>query len=58
MAVPSVPLSLTHLHAAFLTILPRIERHALIYFRGLRCPIAKMTRSRRRWGWPGTGSSV
>jgi hypothetical protein len=26
------------LHAAFLTILPRIERHAEVYFRGLRCP--------------------
>jgi hypothetical protein len=38
MAIPSDPLSLTHLHAAFLTILPRIERHALIYFRHLRCP--------------------
>jgi hypothetical protein len=30
--------SLVHLHAAFLSILPRIERHAVIYFRGLRCP--------------------
>jgi hypothetical protein len=38
MATPSDPLSPTHLHAAFLTILPRIERHALIYFRHLRCP--------------------
>jgi hypothetical protein len=38
MAVPSAPLSLANLHAAFLTILPRIERHALIYFRHLRCP--------------------
>jgi hypothetical protein len=38
MAIPSDPLSPTHLHAAFLTILPRIKRHALIYFRHLRCP--------------------
>jgi hypothetical protein len=41
MTTPSAPLSLTHLHAAFLTILPRIERHALIYFRYLRCPHRK-----------------
>jgi len=41
MAVPSAPLSLTYLHAAFLTILPRIERHALVYFWGLRCPSRK-----------------
>ena len=30
--------SVGSLHAAFLTILPRIELHALVYFRGLRCP--------------------
>ena len=29
--------TLTHLHAAFLSILPRIELHARIYFRGIRC---------------------
>jgi hypothetical protein len=29
---------LAHLHAAFLSILPRIELHARVYFRGLRCP--------------------
>jgi hypothetical protein len=33
---PALPLEL--LHAAFLTILPRIQRHAEVYFRGLRCP--------------------
>ena len=31
---PSLPLQL--LHSAFLTILPRIERHAQVYFRDLR----------------------
>ncbi len=36
MATSSVHLA--HLHTAFLTLLPRIERHALIYFRNLRCP--------------------
>jgi hypothetical protein len=30
--------SLEALHTAFLTILPRIELHARLYFRGLRCP--------------------
>ena len=30
--------SVGSLHAAFLTILPRIELHARLYFRGLRCP--------------------
>ena len=33
--------SVGSLQAAFLTILPRIERHALVYFRGLRCPHRK-----------------
>ena len=33
---PSSPLE--HLQAAFLSILPRIERHGRVYFRGLRCP--------------------
>jgi hypothetical protein len=41
MAPPSPDLSLTHLHAAFLSILPRIELHAHIYFRGIRCPQRK-----------------
>ena len=36
MATSSVQLA--HLHTAFLTLLPRIEHHALIYFRSLRCP--------------------
>ena len=27
-----------HLQASFLRILPRIERHARIYFRAIRCP--------------------
>jgi hypothetical protein len=38
MAAPGPASSLVHLHAAFLTILPRIELHAQVYFRGLRCP--------------------
>ena len=33
--------SLATLHAHFLLILPRIEKHALIYFRGLSCPHRK-----------------
>jgi hypothetical protein len=31
----------SRLHAAFLSILPRIELHAHIYFRGIRCPQRK-----------------
>jgi hypothetical protein len=34
-------LSLHALHAGFLTIWPRIERHGHIYFRHLRCPHQK-----------------
>jgi hypothetical protein len=34
----SVPQSIQDLHAAFLEILPRIELHARIYFRWLKCP--------------------
>jgi hypothetical protein len=33
--------SLSHLQAAFLSILPRIELHACIYFRGIKCPQRK-----------------
>jgi hypothetical protein len=33
--------SLHLLHAAFLSILPRIELHAQVYFRGLKCPHRK-----------------
>jgi hypothetical protein len=36
-AAPAAP-SLVALHAAFLSILPRMELHARVYFRGLRCP--------------------
>ncbi len=36
---PAPPLS--HLHAAFVSILPRIELHAHVYFRGIRCPQRK-----------------
>ena len=39
MSLPSTHLA--HLHAAFLSILPRIELHAKIYFRGLNCPHRK-----------------
>jgi hypothetical protein len=38
MATTSPALPLEHLQAAFLAVLPRIELHAQIYFRGLRCP--------------------
>jgi hypothetical protein len=38
MAAPGPVSSLVHLHAAFLSILPRIESHARVYFRGVRCP--------------------
>jgi hypothetical protein len=41
MAAPTPAPPLPHLHAAFLSILPRIERHAHAYFRGLRCPQRK-----------------
>jgi hypothetical protein len=41
MAAPSPDPSPTHLHAAFLSILPRIELHAQVYFRGVRCPQRK-----------------
>jgi hypothetical protein len=36
---PSSPLA--HLHDAFPSILPRIERHGNIYFRHIRCPQSK-----------------
>jgi hypothetical protein len=36
---PSAPLAA--LQAAFLSILPRVELHAQIYFRGLKCPHRK-----------------
>src|SRR5690348_6205925 len=38
MPEPAPPPSLADLHAAFLSILPRIELHARVYFRGVRCP--------------------
>jgi hypothetical protein len=38
---PDTSAHLAHLHAAFLSILPRIELHACIYFRGIRCPQRK-----------------
>jgi hypothetical protein len=34
-------LAISHLHATFLTILPRIITHGEIYFRFLSCPIAR-----------------
>jgi hypothetical protein len=33
--------SLEQLHAAFLTILPRIELHGHVYFRHVRCPFKR-----------------
>ena len=38
MAAAGAPTPLAHLHAAFRSILPRIELHARLYFRHLRCP--------------------
>jgi hypothetical protein len=35
---PGTSTHLTHLHAAFLAILPRIELHGRVYFRHVRCP--------------------
>ena len=37
MAAPAPALSLPHLQAAFLLLLPRIERHGRVYFRHVRC---------------------
>lgn len=36
--------ALEQLQAKFLTILPRIETHARIYFRGVKCPDKKADR--------------
>jgi hypothetical protein len=36
MVAPSATPSLAHLHAAFVSILPRVEQHGRIYFRHLR----------------------
>jgi hypothetical protein len=41
MPAPTADLPLSRLHAAFLSILPRIELHACVYFRGIRCPQRK-----------------
>jgi hypothetical protein len=41
MATPPSTLPLQHLHAAFLSITPRIELHARLYFRYLRCAHSK-----------------
>ena len=38
--VPPTP-TLESLHAGFLALLPRIELHARIYFRYLKCPHGK-----------------
>jgi len=37
-SMPGSTVSLTHLHAAFMAALPRIELHAQVYFRNVRCP--------------------
>jgi hypothetical protein len=37
-AVTSLPLSVAQLQSRFLAVMPRIERHARISFRHLRCP--------------------
>jgi hypothetical protein len=38
---PLCPAPASELHARFLAILPRIEQHARIYFRHIRCPTQK-----------------
>jgi hypothetical protein len=38
--IPTTP-DAAHLHHAFLSILPRIELHGQVYFRGLKCPHLK-----------------
>jgi hypothetical protein len=54
-AAPSAASPPSHLHAAFLSILPRIERHGRITFRGLVCPqrrddaVAEMVALCWRW---------
>jgi hypothetical protein len=39
--VTASPSPLAPLHARFLSLLPRIEQHGRIYFRGLKCPHRK-----------------
>jgi hypothetical protein len=54
-ARPAPDAPLEYLHAAFLAIVPRIERHGEIYFRHVRCPhrradfIAEMVAVSWRW---------
>jgi hypothetical protein len=54
-ARPAADAPLEHLHAAFLAIVPRIERHGEVYFRHVRCPhrkadyIAEMVAVSWRW---------
>jgi hypothetical protein len=49
--------SLAALHARFLSILPRIERHGCIYFRAVRCPHQRADHIAERvalaWTWFG-----
>jgi hypothetical protein len=40
-ARPGTDAQLGYLHAAFLAIVPRIERHGQVYFRHVRCPHRK-----------------
>ena len=35
------PIAISHLHATFLAMLPRIITHGQVYFRFLKCPIAR-----------------
>jgi hypothetical protein len=37
-ATPTDPAALARLHSGFLALLPRIETHGRVYFRGVRCP--------------------
>src|SRR5262245_47447119 len=43
------------LHASFLAILPQLQRHGRIYFRGARSD-RKADLVARWWPWPGSGS--
>src|SRR5262245_39967284 len=54
--VPVVPrMCVAALHARFLRLLPRIETHARIFFRGIRCPVKQADKVQEcialAWKW-------
>jgi hypothetical protein len=54
--VPGVPgVCVEVLHARFLRLLPKIEGHARIFFRGIKCPVKKEDKGQEcvalGWGW-------